>query len=76
MSTDSGLYEIRVQGHLSRRRLCCIDGLEAVRRQANGETLLTFAACDQAALHGLLSWLQTLGVKLLSVRCTKGAAGE
>jgi hypothetical protein len=75
MSADSGRYEIRVRGHLSRRRLCCVDGLEEVRRQANGETILTFAACDQAALHGLLNWLQTLGVTLLSVQCREEAEG-
>ncbi len=60
-------YEIRVQGHLSTRLLRCFEGL-TVRHEPNGDTLLIGPLRDQAAVHGLLSWLQDLGVALISFR--------
>ena len=60
-------YEIRVRGHLDPRRLCWFEGL-TILHQTNGETVLTGPVRDQAALYGLLSWLQNMGVPLLSVR--------
>ena len=60
-------YEIRVRGHLAPRRLCCFEGL-TVTHQPSSETVLTGPVRDQAALYGLLSWLQNMGVSLLSVR--------
>jgi hypothetical protein len=60
-------YEIRVRGHLAPRRLCWFEGL-TILQQTNGETVLTGPVRDQAALYGLLSWLQNVGVPLLSVR--------
>jgi hypothetical protein len=60
-------YEIRVRGHLAPRRLCCFEGL-TILHQNNGETVLTGPVRDQSALYGLLSWLQNMGVPLLSVR--------
>ena len=60
-------YEIRVQGHLDDRRACCFEGL-TILHQTNGETVLKGPVRDQSALYGLLSWLQNMGVPLLSVR--------
>ena len=60
-------YEIRIQGHLAPRRLRHFEGLE-VRQEAGGETVIVARFRDQAALYGLLSWLQRLGVTLLLVR--------
>jgi hypothetical protein len=60
-------YEIRIQGHLAPRRLRHFEGL-TVRQEAGGETVILGCYRDQAALYGLLSWLQRLGVTLLLVR--------
>ena len=60
------IYEIRVRGHLGERMLRAFDGFDA---ETNGpDTLLTGAAVDQAALHGLLAQIEALGVELLEVR--------
>jgi hypothetical protein len=60
-------YEIRIQGHLAPHRLRHFEGL-VVRHEAGGETTISGCFRDQAALYGLLSWLQRLGVSLLLVR--------
>jgi hypothetical protein len=68
-------YEIRIQGHLAPRRLRHFEGL-AVRHDAGGETVIVARFRDQAALYGLLSWLQRLGVTLLLVRRVKEPPGD
>ena len=67
MNEISPVYEIRVQGHLAPRRLCCFEGL-TVTHQPNGETVLVCPVRDQSTLYGLLGWLRDLGVTLVSVR--------
>jgi len=67
MNEPPSHYEIRVRGHLDPRRACCFEGL-TILHHANGETVLTGPVRDQSALYGLLSWLQNMGVPLLSVR--------
>ena len=59
-------YEIRIRGHLDRSWQDWFDGL-ALRHESNGETVLTGAVPDQAALHGVLNRLRDLGVQLISV---------
>jgi hypothetical protein len=61
------VYEIKVQGHLTPRRLQWFDGL-TVTQQPNGETVLVGPVQDQSALYGLLGQLQNIGVPLLSIR--------
>lgn len=61
-----GRYEIRIQGHLDDKWAGWLDGL-TISREANGETLLTSPAVDQAALHGLLRKVRDLGLPLISV---------
>lgn len=68
-------YEIRIQGHLSPRRLRHFEGV-TVRAEAGGETLIVGCFRDQAAVYGLLSWLQRLGVALLLVRCVQESAAD
>jgi hypothetical protein len=59
-------YEIRVRGHLGATMRRAFPGLHA---QTQGrDTLLTGAVPDQAALHGLLAQVETLGLELLEVR--------
>lgn len=60
-------YEIRIEGHLAPRRLRHFEGV-TVRQEASGETVIQGYFRDQAALYGLLSWLQRLGATLLLVK--------
>jgi hypothetical protein len=65
---EAGLpYEIRIEGHLAPRRLRHFEGV-TVRQEASGETVIEGCFRDQAALYGLLSWLQRLGATLLLVK--------
>ena len=63
---ESGLYEIRLKGHLNDRWAGRFEGL-TITLEDNGDTLLTGLVVDQAALHGLLKRVRDLGMSLLSV---------
>ena len=63
---ESGLYEIRLKGHLNDRWADRI-GDVVITLEDNGITLLTCPVIDQAALHGLLKRVRDLGMPLLSV---------
>ena len=60
-------YEIRVEGILDERWSSWFDGLD-VRSAGENETIIVGAVQDQAALHGLLSRVNDLGMVLVSVR--------
>ncbi len=60
------VYEIRVEGHLGRAWTGWFDGLSIVLAD-NGDTVMTGAVVDQAALHGLLKKVRDLGAPLVSV---------
>ena len=60
------VYQIRIKGHLGREWTDWFDGL-AITLEDNGETLLTGAVVDQAALHGLLRKVRDVGMPLISV---------
>ncbi|MCB0185197.1 MAG: hypothetical protein KDE31_13075 [Caldilineaceae bacterium] len=60
------IYQFRLQGHLDRQWNTWFDGL-AITLEENGDTLLTGAVVDQAALYGLLSRIRDLGIPLISV---------
>jgi hypothetical protein len=64
---ESGLYEIRLKGHLDDRWSDWFGGL-TITLEANGDTLLTGLVADQAALHGLIKKVRDLGMPLVSVR--------
>ncbi len=57
-------YEIRVAGHLDPRRARFL-GCEELRLLPGGDSLLIFAAVDQAALYGLLTRLRDAGLELI-----------
>jgi hypothetical protein len=63
---ESGLYEIRLKGHLNNRWADWF-GEVAITLEDDGNTLLTCPVIDQAALHGLLKRVRDLGMPLLSV---------
>ena len=62
----SGLYEIRLKGHLDARWADRFDGL-TITPEEDGNTLLIGPVTDQAALHGLLKKIRDLGMPLISV---------
>jgi hypothetical protein len=68
-------YEIRVSGLLDGRWAAWFDG-----RQVSGrgeETVICGLLADQAALHGLLTKVRDLGLRLISVRrLDTGQAGH
>jgi hypothetical protein len=59
-------YEIRVSGTLPPEALLDFERLSASVKHV--ETVLHGPLADQAALYGLLSRLETLGVQVLEVR--------
>ena len=63
---DPTRYEIHVRGTLSDRLLSAFPELRA--RTRSGVTVLTGALPDQAALHGVLTRIEALGLELLEVR--------
>ena len=65
-SDGSGLYEIRLKGHLDDRWSDRFDGL-TITLEEDGNTLLSGPVADQAALHGLLKKVRDLGMPLVSV---------
>ena len=60
-------YQIRVKGHLERHWETWFDGM-TLTDEPNGETLLSGAIRDQAALHGVIDRIRDFGLPLLSVR--------
>jgi hypothetical protein len=58
-------YEIRISGRLSETLVAAFDGLTA--KASSAETLLC-GEIDQAALHGVLERIQSLGLELVEVR--------
>jgi hypothetical protein len=60
------VYQIRIEGHLGHAWTNWFAGL-SIELEDNGDTLLTGAVVDQAALHGVLKRVRDLGVPLVSV---------
>ena len=60
-------YTIRVEGNLSAELVEWLDNDVTVQNLDTGEALLFCPTTDQAALHGLLNRLYTLGLKLLAL---------
>ena len=60
------VYQLRIEGYLGRQWTDWFDGL-TITLGEDGNTLLTGAVIDQAALHGLLKKVRDLSMPLLSV---------
>ena len=63
------IYHIWVQGNLDEKWANWFEGFVMVSR-GNGETLLSGAVVDQAALQGILGKIHSLGLPLLLVAQT------
>ena len=72
---ESGLYEIRIKGHLTDRWAVWFEGL-TITQEEDGVTLLTGPVIDQAALYGLLRKTRDLGMPLLSVNRVEPGQNE
>jgi hypothetical protein len=59
-------YEITIRGRLGDTLLAAFDGVTATS-SADG-TVLSGDIADQAALHGVLHRIESLGLELLAVR--------
>lgn len=59
-------YQIRVRGHLGETLLSAFPTLHA--EASAGETVLSGALRDEAALHGVLAQIEALGLVLLELR--------
>jgi hypothetical protein len=70
-------YEIRVCGHVKESWSNWIGANTTVReaRNAGSPVSVITGAFDQAALHGFLRRMYTLGFPLLSVNCVEPTAG-
>lgn len=66
-------YEIRVSGLVPESLLAEIEGVHAVVEPV--QTVLRGPVVDQAALHGIINRLQSLGLDLIEVRRI-GGSGE
>lgn len=62
-------YEFRVRGRLSERAQHAVGDFSQLRvASAPPETILYGAVADQAHLHGILEFLESLGLHIVSVR--------
>lgn len=67
------IYQIRVKGHLGPQWADWFGGM-TIKVQRDGDTLLSGAIIDQAALYGLLRKVRDLGMPLVSVNQVKRQA--
>jgi hypothetical protein len=66
MTSGSALYEIRVRGHLGQTMRTAFPELRV--RVEGGDTVLSGALPDQAAVYGVLTAIESLGLELVAVR--------
>ena len=60
------VYKIRVRGVLGATLLGAFPALRGVAQ--GGDTVLTGELADQAALHGVLSQIESLGLELIALQ--------
>jgi hypothetical protein len=60
------IYQIRVKGHLDSTLVEWFEGL-TISNLEGGEAVLSGSLPDQAALHGILKRISSLGISLISV---------
>jgi len=72
---ETGLYEIRLKGHLAERWVSRF-GDVYITFEENGITRLTSMVVDQAALFGLLKKIRDVGLPLFSVNRIEPGGGD
>jgi hypothetical protein len=70
-SSEPLVYQIRLSGHLGPDLMDWFEGM-ALRLEEGGDTVITGAVADQAALHGLLKKVRDLGIPLVSINPVRG----
>lgn len=65
--TSTPMYEFCIGGQLDQRMAEGFDGF-TITPLPEGNTLITGAVMDQAALHGIISRIHDLGLPLISVK--------
>lgn len=68
--SQPGIYHIRIQGSLNSKWADWFPGFVMTACES-GETLLSGSRIDQAALHGVLAKIHSLGLPLILVVCTE-----
>jgi hypothetical protein len=68
MQSSVHTYQIRIKGHISDSWASWFEGL-TLRREENGDTVLSGELPDQTALHGVLMIIRDLGLTLVEVKC-------
>lgn len=71
---NSPVYEIRVQGVLGETFLSAFPAL--TRTSCDGSDTVLAGCLDQAALHGVLHEIESLGLKLLAVNARSNRSGS
>ena len=72
---EQAIYQITVKGSIDQSWSDWFGGF-AITPQADGATLLTGPAADQAALHGLLGKIRDLTLPLLSITRLESEGGQ
>jgi hypothetical protein len=67
MSDKQIVYQICIQGHIQANWLEWLQPIKITQKK-NGVTVLTGSLIDQSALQGLLDYLFSLGITLLSLK--------
>jgi hypothetical protein len=65
------VYEIRIAGRLDEDTMIAFAGLEVAVR---GQVTVITGEFDQAALHGLLERIRSLGLDLMEARRVRGSS--
>lgn len=65
-SQEPKLYSIRVKGHLGATSLAAFP--EMVSQQRGADCVLTGVLLDRAALFGIVSQIEALGLELIEIR--------
>jgi len=66
MMNEHTVYHIKIKGHLDTSWQDWFDGL-TITLTDDGDTILSGAIVDQAALHGLLNKIRNLGLTIISI---------
>jgi hypothetical protein len=74
MASSSHWYLIRIRGRLGPTALSAFPTMSA--ELSGGETVLTGALEDQAAVYGVLAQVEALGLDLLELRRTGKSPGS